>query len=66
MVETIVGHSISTREAPRRAGDPPALVARASRIRETLGWIPHHDDLAKIVGSSLEWERKLAAGHWSS
>jgi UDP-glucose 4-epimerase len=66
MVETIAGHSIQKREAPRRAGDPPSLVARASRIRETLGWVPRHDDLADIVGTSLAWERKLAAGHWSS
>lgn len=66
MVETVAGHSISKREAPRRAGDPPSLVARASRIRHTLGWQPRHDDLAKIVSTSLAWERKLAAGHWSS
>ncbi|HZF28163.1 MAG TPA: UDP-glucose 4-epimerase GalE [Gammaproteobacteria bacterium] len=66
MVETVAGHPISKREAPRRAGDPPSLVARASRIRHTLGWQPRHDDLAKIVSTSLAWERKLAAGHWSS
>ena len=66
MVETIAGRAIDKREAPRRAGDPPSLVARASRIRETLGWVPQHDDLADIVGTSLAWERKLAAGHWSS
>jgi UDP-glucose 4-epimerase len=66
MVETVAGHAISKREAPRRAGDPPTLVARASRIRNTLGWQPRHDDLAKIVSTSLAWERKLAAGHWSS
>jgi UDP-glucose 4-epimerase len=66
MVEKIAGHPIEKREAPRRAGDPPTLVARASRIRDVLGWTPRHDDLAAIVGSSLEWERKLAAGHWSS
>ena len=66
MVETIAGRAIDKREAPRRAGDPPSLVARASRIRETLGWEPQHDDLADIVGTSLAWERKLAAGHWSS
>jgi UDP-glucose 4-epimerase len=65
MVETVAGHAISKREAPRRAGDPPTLVARASRIRNTLGWQPRHDDLAKIVSTSLAWERKLAAGHWS-
>jgi UDP-glucose 4-epimerase len=65
MVERVAGHAISKREAPRRAGDPPTLVARASRIRNTLGWQPQHDDLKKIVETSLAWERKLAAGIWN-
>jgi UDP-glucose 4-epimerase len=66
MVEKVAGHPIAKREGPRRAGDPPTLVAKASRIRATLGWTPRYDDLEKIVASSLAWERKLAAGHWSS
>ncbi len=44
-------------ESPRRAGDPPTLVARAERIRELLGWQPRLDDLQAIVASSLRWER---------
>jgi UDP-glucose 4-epimerase len=66
MVEKVAGHSIPQREAPRRAGDPPALVARASRIRSLLGWQPRHDDLRDIVSTALAWERKLAAGQWGS
>ena len=66
MVEKLAGRTLAKHEAPRRAGDPPSLVARAERIRKTLGWTPKHDDLAQIVGSSLAWERKLAAGHWSN
>ncbi|HEX7341698.1 MAG TPA: UDP-glucose 4-epimerase GalE [Rhodanobacteraceae bacterium] len=49
-------------EAPRRAGDPPSLVASAARIRTTLGWQPQHDDLDFIARTSLAWERKLQAG----
>ena len=64
MVETVAGHPIAKREAPRRAGDPPTLVARASRIRSLLGWQPRHDSLKDIVETSLAWERKLAAGQW--
>ena len=66
MVEAVAGHEIAKREAPRRAGDPPSLVAQAKRIRQVLGWQPQHDDLEKIVSTSLAWERKLAAGHWRS
>ncbi len=48
-------------EQPRRAGDPPELVAVAERVREVLGWEPRYDDLDTIVRTSLAWERKIAA-----
>jgi UDP-glucose 4-epimerase len=64
MVEAVAGHPIAKKEAPRRPGDPPTLIAQASRIRETLGWEPRYDDLRTIVASSLAWERKLATGIW--
>ena len=46
--------------APRRAGDPAALVANSSRVRDILGWTPDHDDLDVIVRHALDWERSLA------
>jgi UDP-glucose 4-epimerase len=64
MVETVAGHEIAKREGPRRAGDPPTLIARAARIRERLGWQPRHDDLRKIVSTALAWEKKLASNPW--
>ena len=45
--------------ASRRPGDPAALVADATRIRETLGWKPEHDDLDEIVRDAYAWEKKL-------
>jgi UDP-glucose 4-epimerase len=45
------------RMSPRRPGDPAALVAKADRIGEVLGWQPRHDDLDTIVGHALAWER---------
>ncbi|MBN8728017.1 MAG: UDP-glucose 4-epimerase GalE [Xanthomonadales bacterium] len=48
-------------EQPRRAGDPPSLVASAQRIREVLGWTPRLDDLDAIAATSLAWERRLGA-----
>ena len=47
--------------APRRAGDPPALVAATARILETLDWRPAYDDIDTIVGHALAWEQGLAA-----
>ena len=60
-VQRISGRSLTVIEQPRRAGDPPMLIARADRLRERLGWIPLHDDLDFIVRTALEWERKLSA-----
>lgn len=45
--------------APRRPGDPAALVAGAEKIRKVLGWEPRHADLHEIVTQALAWERHL-------
>ena len=58
-VASVSGTFLQVREAGRRAGDPPRLVAAATRIRKTLGWMPRHDDLAGIVATALAWERRL-------
>ncbi|HWK52392.1 MAG TPA: UDP-glucose 4-epimerase GalE [Steroidobacter sp.] len=55
----VTGQPLKTIEEPRRAGDPPSLIARAQRVREVLGWLPQHDDLEAIVRSQLAWERRL-------
>ncbi len=60
-VEHACGATLNISEQPRRAGDPPELVAIADRIRDVLGWAPRYDDLDTIVRTSLEWERKIAA-----
>lgn len=44
---------------PRRAGDPPMLVASNARLVETLGWAPRFDDIETIVRHALQWERHL-------
>ena len=60
-VARINGAPLKIEEAPRRAGDPPSLIAQADRVRELLGWSPRYDDLDTIVTHALNWERKLAA-----
>ncbi|MCO4811092.1 MAG: UDP-glucose 4-epimerase GalE [Gammaproteobacteria bacterium] len=60
-VATANGEALNVNEEPRRAGDPPELVAVAERVREVLGWTPKFDDLDTIVRTSLEWERKIAS-----
>lgn len=61
MVENIAQTKLNITEQPRRAGDPAALIAVADKIRSKFGWEPKFDDLAEIVRSSLNWERKLLA-----
>ena len=63
VLETVAaeaGMGLDLREGPRRAGDPPTLVADVSRIRAAWRWSPRHDDLAVIVRTALSWERKRA------
>lgn len=65
-VQRVSGQTLTVIEQPRRAGDPPMLIARADRLRERLGWVPRHDDLDFIVRTALEWERKLPATETST
>lgn len=60
-VERANGAALNIVEKPRRAGDPPELVAIAEQVRSVLGWTPKYDDLDTIVETSLNWERKIAA-----
>lgn len=59
-VEASAASGVATRHCPRRAGDPPVLVADASLARQTLGWAPRHSGLATIVESALRWHAQEA------
>ena len=43
----------------RRAGDPPMLISANHRILDTLDWRPRFNDIDRIVGDALAWERTL-------
>ena len=58
-VERVSGFTLPVREAPRRPGDPPAIIANSERLKTTLNWHPEFDDLDRIVGSAFAWERRL-------
>jgi UDP-glucose 4-epimerase len=60
-VNRVNGTPIKIEQHPRRAGDPPSLVAAVDKIHRTLDWMPKHDDLEFIVKTSLDWEWKLKA-----
>jgi UDP-glucose 4-epimerase len=63
-VEKIAGLKLDVREEPRRAGDPPSLIAKCDRVRQLLKWQPKLDDIDTIVRTSLEWEKRLQREPW--
>ena len=52
------GAACPSQNAPRRPGDPPELVADATRFRSELGWQPRHSDLDTIVRTAWAWLRR--------
>ena len=59
-VDRATGGAIVRHTAPRRAGDPDALVADSRRIVSALSWSPRYADLDTIVGHALAWEARLS------
>ncbi len=59
-VERASGRPVPTREAPRRPGDPPVLVADASKAVSVLGWEARYSDLDTIVRTAFDWHRSRA------
>lgn len=58
-VKEVSGVDFKVVDAPRRAGDPAVLIAKSQKIRNLTGWKPKRDDLALIVKTALDWERKI-------
>jgi UDP-glucose 4-epimerase len=63
-VQRVSGCRLVVKEEPRRPGDPPALIARADRIRSELGWRPRLNDLDTIVRTAYAWEQRLQRDPW--
>jgi len=54
-VQAVTGSIVPTRNAPRRAGDPPILIADPTRACAVLGWQPRISDLETIVATAVRW-----------
>jgi UDP-glucose 4-epimerase len=59
----ITGHTIPALEKPRRAGDPPRLIAGSEKIQRDLGWKPKYQDIRTIVESAWDWHVKHPRGY---
>ena len=53
----VVGRRIPETMGPRRAGDPPVLVASADRAHAVLGWTAARPTLEEMIGSAWAWRR---------
>ena len=61
--ERVVGRPIPHTIGPRRAGDPPVLVASNERAAEVLGWQPAAPSLDEMIGSAWEWRQRNPGGY---
>ena len=61
-VGRIAPRPVPAREGPRRAGDPPVLIADASQAGKILGWKPRRSGLEAIVESAWRWHSKGKTG----
>lgn len=59
----VTGRPIAVVEGPRRAGDPPSLVASADAARRDLGWSPRYTDIESIVASAWAWHSTHPHGY---
>jgi UDP-glucose 4-epimerase len=59
----VTGRNITAVEAPRRAGDPPVLVASSRKIQAELGWKPEKPELAAMISDAWDWMRAHPKGY---
>src|SRR5262249_50358539 len=63
IVEQVTGKPVPVKEGPRRAGDPPSLVASSEKIQRELGWRPRYTELRAIVETAWNWHRSHPKGY---
>jgi UDP-glucose 4-epimerase len=59
----ITGWKIPVVEQPRRAGDPPRLIAASEKIKRELAWQPQFQSLDAIIESAWKWHQKFPRGY---
>jgi UDP-glucose 4-epimerase/UDP-arabinose 4-epimerase len=58
--ERVLGAPVPRTVGPRRAGDPPFLVADSSLLKRRLGWGPTCSDMDSIIRDAARWQRERA------
>jgi len=57
-VEEVTGRKVPYTMGPRRAGDPPTLIANSEKLKSALGWQPKFPELKDIVATAWQFEQK--------
>jgi UDP-glucose 4-epimerase len=61
-VEEVTGRKVPFEIGGRRAGDPATLVANSDKLKRTLGWLPKFPELADMVATAWQFEKKRGTG----
>jgi UDP-glucose 4-epimerase len=62
-VEKVTGLKVPAEFAPRRAGDPPALYADATKAKRELNWTPKFTTIEPIVETAWRWHQAKPKGY---
>lgn len=62
-VEEVTGLRVPTQDSPRRAGDPPVLIASADEARRVLGWTRQFEQLSEMIETAWEWRQRFPEGY---
>ncbi len=63
VARSITGCEIEVREAPRREGDPPSLVAASELVRAELGWAPRKPELEQMIADAWAFAQARPEGY---
>ncbi len=60
-VEDICQLKVPYTYGERREGDPPVLVADATKAKQELEWLPIRSNINTVIDSAFKWHRKLSS-----
>lgn len=61
--EAVTGRAIARDLTARRPGDPPRLVADASKLKTQLGWTPRYTDIEDTIRTAWAWHERHPQGY---
>ena len=61
--KAVTGRTIAQEIAPRRPGDPAALVADPTKLKARLGWEPRYKAIEDTIATAWAWHRAHPDGY---